>query len=50
MDNVYWSGTITETIGQAISEDQYDVNGQIYHLFANCNRTDPWAYFLIKEE
>lgn len=50
LDNVYWSGTITEDIGQAISEDQYDVAGQIYHLFQNANRTDPWAYFLVKEE
>jgi len=50
MSGVYWVGTLTEDIGQAISEDQYDDNGQIYHLFQNGNRTDHWAYFLIKEE
>jgi hypothetical protein len=49
LDGIYWAGTQTETIGQAISEDQYDENGQTYHLFQNCNNTDPWAYFLIKE-
>ena len=50
MDNVYWAGTLTELSGQAAAEDVYNVNGDDYILFPNCNRTDHWANFLIKKE
>lgn len=50
LDNVYWAGTLTETEGQATTEDAYNVNGDDYILFSNCNRTDHWAHFLIKKE
>ena len=50
MDNVYWAGTLTEIAGQATAEDVYNVNGDDYILFPNCNRTDHWAHFLIKKE
>lgn len=50
MDNVYWAGTLTELSGQASAEDVYNVNGDDYILFPNCNRTDHWANFLIKKE
>jgi len=50
MDNVYWAGTLTELAGQANVEDVYNVNGDDYILFPNCNRTDHWANFLIKKE
>jgi hypothetical protein len=33
----------------AVSEDTMtDVNGDVYLLFQNCNRTDVWAFFAIK--
>ena len=38
------------TIGiGAVSEDTMtDVNGDVYILFQNCNRTDSWTHFAIK--
>lgn len=50
LDNIYWSGTLTELAGQATTEDIYSIGGQDYILFQNCNRTDHWANFLIKKE
>lgn len=50
MDNVFWAGTLTEIAGQANPEDVYNVNGDDYILFPQCNRSDHWANFLIKKE
>lgn len=50
LDNVFWAGTLSEGSGQAIPEDVYNVNGDDYILFPNCNRSDHWANFLIKKE
>ena len=38
------------TIGiGAVSEDTMtDVNGDVYIIFQNCNRTDAWTHFAIK--
>lgn len=50
LDNVRWAGAQTETSGQAVSEDVYNINGDDYTLFQNVNRTDHWAVVLVKRE
>lgn len=50
LDNVRWAGTLTETVGQAVSEDVYNINGDDYILFHNVNRTDHWTSSLVKRE
>ena len=50
LDNVYYSGSLTEAVGQATVEDIYNVNGDDYILFQNGNRTDHWTFFWLKVE
>ena len=49
MDNVFWVSGHTET-GFVTSEDTFALSGDTFIAFQNCNRTDPWAFFAIKEE
>lgn len=50
LDNVFWSGTLTETAGQAVSEDVYSEGLDDYLVFQNVNRTDHWTHLLVKRE
>jgi len=52
LDNVYWtSADIDGAAATAVSEDRLvDPNDDEYIFFQNCNRTELFSYFCVKEE
>ena len=45
IDDVYW----VSAFGGVQTEDRITVNGEVYRIFQNCNRTDLYAYMAVKE-
>lgn len=52
LDGVFWSSAdIDDQSAIAVSEDTFtDENGERYHIFQNCNRTELFSYFCVVEE
>ena len=45
LDSIYW----VSGFGGVASEERVIINDEVYRIFQNGNRTEPWAFFAIKE-
>lgn len=45
LDDLYW----VHAHGGLSSEDRIIINGDVYKVFQNCNRTEVWAFMALKE-
>jgi len=48
LDNVFWVSAAAEA-ATIVSEDDIDVAGVTYRVFQNCNRTELFSFFAMKE-
>ncbi len=45
IDDCYW----VSAFGGVVSEDRHIVSGEVYRIFQNCNRTDTYAFWAVRE-